>query len=66
MPPVKSSTGTITRLKFEDECFDLDAGRIEKSESIATRCLYKDWDLVFAYNALKKPHFRLLINVSSG
>jgi hypothetical protein len=60
-PPLSSLSGTITQLKFEDECFDLDTGRIEKSESIAARCLYKEWDLVFAYDGYKKPHARLLI-----
>lgn len=56
------STGTITQLKFEDECFDLDKGKIQQSVSFNARCIDTNWDFVFTYNSEKNPHAMLFLN----
>lgn len=63
-PPL-TSTGTITQLKFEQECFDLDKGKIEQSPSLNQKCGNTGWDFVFAYNSDKNPHAVLFLNTMS-
>ncbi len=56
------TTGTVTQLKFEDECFDLDTSSIFQSRSFFERCDNPDWDFVFAYDSEQNPHAVLLLN----
>jgi len=59
-PPV--STGIVSSLKLENECFDLTTGNIEQSLSLNEKCGRTLWDFAFLDNALKTPHAGLYLN----
>ncbi len=64
--PFADATGIVTQLKIMNECFDLDSERIEKSEDPSAKCLHVEWDFVFSYDAVRKPHAVLFIKPFSG
>ena len=56
------STGIISSIKFQNECFDLTTGKIEQGVSINEKCGRQYWDFVFLYNNQKLPHGVLALN----
>ncbi len=56
------STGIISSIQFQNECFDLTTGTVQQRESCTENRGLSLWDFAFLFNAGTKPHARLALN----
>jgi hypothetical protein len=66
-PPVTiSPSATITTIKFEDDCFDLDTGTVVVVPGFEGMCVGSVWDVFFMYDSRHTPHALLVQNTEAG